>query len=124
MATVRYLVQDVDSALRFYVDVLGFEEKRRMGPPFAMVAKGDLTVWLSGPASSAARPMPDGRTPQPGGWNRLVVEVKDLAATVNDLKARGVTFRNEIVTGLGGKQIVLDDPSGNPVELFQPAAPR
>ena len=120
MAQVRYLVSDVDAAVQFYVDLLGFAVKQRMGPPFAMVSRGDLTLWLSGPRSSAARPMPDGRQPAPGGWNRLVVEMDDIAATVTALKSKGVQFRNEILTGVGGKQIVLDDPSGNPVELFQP----
>ncbi len=121
MATVRYIVNDVDAAVQFYVDLLGFAVKQRQGPPFAMVSRGDLTLWLAGPRASAARPMPDGRQPVPGGWNRLVIEVDDIAATVAGLKGKRVKFRNDIVTGVGGKQIVLDDPSGNPVELFQPA---
>ena len=121
MAVVRYLVPDVDQAVGFYVDRLGFALVQRWGPPFAIVARGDLTLWLSGPESSAARPMPDGRRPEPGGWNRLVVEVDDLAATVEALKREGVVFRNDVVSGPGGQQILLEDPAGNPVELFQGA---
>jgi catechol 2,3-dioxygenase-like lactoylglutathione lyase family enzyme len=121
MVQIRYLVTDVEAAARFYVDHLGFSIGQRMGPAFASVVRGEVTLWLSGPRSSAARPMPDGRQPQPGGWNRLVIQVDDIAAKVAELKAAGVTFRNEVVIGPGGRQIVLDDPSGNPVELFQPA---
>src|SRR4051794_24082962 len=121
MAVVRYLVRDVDEAVGFYVGRLGFVEVERWGPAFAIVARGDLTLWLSGPQSSAARPMPDGRSPEPGGWNRLVVEVDDLAATVDELSRGGIVFRNDVVTGPGGRQIVLDDPAGNPIELFQAA---
>ena len=118
-ATVRYLVADVDRAVEFYRDRLGFELVEQMGPAFARVRRDDLTIWLSGPASSAARPMPDGRQPVPGGWNRFVIEVEDLEARVASLAAAGVTFRNEIVVGPGGKQILVDDPDGNPVELFE-----
>jgi len=121
MPTVRYLVRNVDAAVSFYTAHLGFELERRMGPPFAIVTRGDLRLWLSGPESSAARPMPDGRRPEPGGWNRLVIEVVDLQATVQQLRQAGVAFRNQIVNGPGGKQILLEDPSGNPIELFQPA---
>jgi len=121
MATVRYLVRSVDAAVSFYTAHLGFELERRMGPPFAIVRRGDLRLWISGPESSAARPMPDGRRPEPGGWNRLVIEVVDLQATVQQLRQAGVAFRNQIVNGPGGKQILLEDPSGNPIELFQPA---
>jgi len=121
MAEVRYMVHDVDAALDFYTKFLGFALKERMGPPFASISRGDLTLWLSGPRTSAARPMPDGRQPEPGGWNRLVIQVKDLQATVTEMKKAGVKFRNEIVTGPGGKQILVEDPSGNPIELFQPA---
>jgi len=117
---VRYIVDDVDGAIGFYTDQLGFVLERRMGPAFAIVSAGDLSLWLSGPQSSAARPMPDGRQPEPGGWNRLVIEVEDLESRVRELKARGVSFRNEIVTGPGGKQVLIDDPAGNPVELFEP----
>ena len=120
MATIRYLVQDVDAALEFYTTWLGFELTERWGPPFAIVSKGDLHLWLSGPQTSAAKPMPDGRQPEPGGWNRLVIEVVDLETLVADLKAAGMKFRNEIIEGPGGKQILAEDPSGNPLELFQP----
>lgn len=122
MATVRYLVKDVDEAVAFYVDQLGFTAAERWGPPFAVVTRDDLNLWLAGPASSAARPMPDGAAPAPGGWNRLVVEVDDIAERVAALRASGARFRNEIVTGPGGSQILVEDPSGNPVELFQAAS--
>jgi catechol 2,3-dioxygenase-like lactoylglutathione lyase family enzyme len=120
MATVRYLVDDVSAAAAFYTEHLGFTLEQQMGSPFAIVSSGDLTLWLSGPESSAARPMPDGRQPEPGGWNRLVIQVEDLEARVEQLRRAGLTFRNEIVTGPGGKQIVLEDSAGNPVELFEP----
>ena len=118
-AAVRYLVADVDRAVAFYVEHLGFELVEQMGPAFAQVRSGDLTVWLSGPASSAARPMPDGRQPVAGGWNRFVLEVDDLAARVEVMRAAGVTFRNAIVSGPGGKQILAEDPDGNVIELFE-----
>ena len=121
MASIRYMVHDVDASINFYTQRLGFTLTQRMGPAFATVAKGDLTLWLSGPQTSAARPMPDGRKPEPGGWNRLVIEVSDITALVNTLKAAGVCSRNEIISGPGGKQILIEDPSGNPIELFQPA---
>jgi catechol 2,3-dioxygenase-like lactoylglutathione lyase family enzyme len=121
MATVRYLVADVEAALKFYTQRLGFTEGENYGAPFASVHRGDLELWLAGPQSSAARPMPGGAQPQPGGWNRLVIEVEDLAALVAELQAAGVRFRNEIVTGPGGQQILIEDPSGNPIELFQAA---
>jgi catechol 2,3-dioxygenase-like lactoylglutathione lyase family enzyme len=119
MATVRYLVDEVDACVTFYTEQLGFEVGRRMGP-FAMVRRGDLELWLSGPETSAARPMPDGRKPEPGGWNRFVIEVEDLEATVATLRAAGGRFRNDIISGPGGKQILAEDPAGNPIELFQP----
>lgn len=119
MAVVRYLVTDVDPALAFYTQHLGFEVENRMGPPFAILKRGDLRMWLSGPGTSAARDMPDGRTPEPGGWNRVVVEVDDIEETVTRLKAAGLKFRNDIVRGPGGAQILAEDPSGNPVELFE-----
>jgi catechol 2,3-dioxygenase-like lactoylglutathione lyase family enzyme len=121
MATVRYLVADVGAAVSFYVDRLGFEEVQRFGPAIAIVRRGDLDLWLAGPISSAARPMPDGRTPEPGGWNRVVIEVKDLDARVEALAAIGAVFRNDVVEGPGGRQILVEDPSGNVVELFEPA---
>jgi len=121
MATVRYLVKDVDRAIAFYTQHLDFVPKRQMGPAFAIVSRDDLILWLSGPQSSAARPMPDGRRPEPGGWNRLVLEVKDLPSRVASMKQAGLRFRNDIVVGPGGKQILVEDPDGNPVELFEPA---
>ena len=116
--TVRYLVGDVDRAVAFYRDQLGFELVEQMGPAFARVRRDDLTLWLSGPASSAARPMPDGRQPGAGGWNRFVIEVDDLESKVAAMAAAGVRFRNAIVTGPGGRQILAEDPDGNPIELF------
>ncbi len=117
---VRYLVDDVDAARDFYVTHLGFELVWSAGAAFAEIARGNLRLLLSGAGSSAARPMPDGRQPGPGGWNRIHLIVDDIAGEVERLGAAGVTFRSEIVTGSGGAQIVFDDPSGNPVELFQP----
>jgi len=121
MGTVRYLVDDVDRAISFYTTRLGFTLVERWGKAFAMVARDGVTVWLSGPESSAARPMPDGRQPGPGGWNRFVVELRDLESRVASMKRDGVAFRNEIVTGPGGKQILVEDGCGNVVELFEPA---
>jgi catechol 2,3-dioxygenase-like lactoylglutathione lyase family enzyme len=120
MATVRYLVKDVSEAVAFYRGELGFELKQQFGPAMAILARGDLTLWVAGPPASAAKPMPDGRKPEPGGWNRFVVEVDDLAGLVARLRERGVKFRNEILDGPGGKQILCEDPSGNVVELFEP----
>jgi catechol 2,3-dioxygenase-like lactoylglutathione lyase family enzyme len=120
MAVVRYIVDDVDAAVAFYTGHLGFALDQQMGPAFALVSHGDLTLWLSGPQSSAARPMPDGSRPEPGGWNRLVLAVEDLDAEVERLKRAGLSFRNAIVTGPGGKQILLEDSAGNPIELFEP----
>jgi len=119
MSTVRYLVNDVQISIEFYVKCLGFELIEQMGPAFAVVAKGDLRLWLSGPQSSAARPMPDGRKPEAGGWNRFVVEVDDIESLVASMKSAGIAFRNQIITGPGGRQILAEDPSGNPVEIFQ-----
>jgi catechol 2,3-dioxygenase-like lactoylglutathione lyase family enzyme len=119
MAVFRYLVGDVDAAIAFYTAHLGFTLEQRMGPAFGIVTRDDLSLWLSGPQSSAARPMSDGRQPEPGGWNRLVLEVDDLESKVAELKGAGLSFRNEIVTGPGGRQIVLEDGDGNPVELFE-----
>lgn len=118
MATVRYLVRDVDAALAFYA-ALGFTLADRWGPPFAIVTRGDLTLWLSGPGTSAAKPMPDGAKPESGGWNRIVIELDDIDATVAALKATGTRFRNQPISGPGGKQVLVDDPSGNPIELFE-----
>ena len=119
MAVIRYLVGDVDVGVEFYTNILGFELVEKWGPPFAMVKRGDLTLWLSGPGSSASRPLPDGSKPVPGGWNRLVLETDDLASLVAKLTQSGARFRSEIVSGPGGKQVLVNDPSGNPIELFE-----
>jgi len=124
MATVRYLVRDVHASVDFYVGRLGFEVVQQFGPAMAIVRRGDLTLWLAGPAASAARPMPDGRKPEPGGWNRIVVETDDIESLVAALKSAGAAFRNEIISGPGGRQTLCDDPSGNVVELFEPAPSR
>ena len=116
---VRYLVGDIERSVAFYVEHLGFTLEEQMGTAFARVRRDDLTLWLSGPASSAARPMPDGRQPEAGGWNRFVIEVDDLSARVAAMTAAGITFRNAIVSGPGGKQILAEDPDGNPIELFE-----
>ena len=120
MATVRYLVNDVDAAIAFY-SALGFELADRWGPPFAVMKLGDLTLWVSGPGTSASKPLSDGSKPHPGGWNRLVIEVGDLDATVTELSAKGGRFRSEPIQGPGGRQVLCDDPSGNPIELFEPS---
>lgn len=121
MASVRYLVHDVDAAAAFYTRHLGFALQQQFGPNMAILARDDLTLWLAGPTASAARPMPDGRRPEPGGWNRFVLQVDDLPGVVTRLRAAGIPFRNDVVTGPGGRQILCEDPSGNIVELFQPA---
>jgi catechol 2,3-dioxygenase-like lactoylglutathione lyase family enzyme len=118
---VRYMVDDVESAVAFYTTHFGFELRTDFAPAFADVVRGNLRLLLSGPTSSAGRPMPDGRTPEPGGWNRIHLIVEDIATDVERLRGAGLTFRNEIVSGPGGQQILIDDPSGNPIELFQPA---
>lgn len=123
MVSVRYLVRDVDQAIAFYTR-LGFALRQQFGPAMAIMARDDLTLWLAGPRASAAKPMPDGRTPEPGGWNRFVLQVTGLADLVVTLRAQGVTFRNDVVDGPGGRQILCEDPSGNVVELFEPAASR
>ena len=120
MAQVRYMVEDVDAAVSFYRDRLGFALIQQYGPAMAILEREDLQIWLAGPASSAARPMPDGSKPTAGGWCRIVLTVADLDATVRDLTAAGVAFRNEIIAGPGGRQVLCEDPSGNPIELFQP----
>jgi catechol 2,3-dioxygenase-like lactoylglutathione lyase family enzyme len=124
MATVsvRYIVQDVDVAIEFYCRHLGFAEMMHPAPTFAMLSRGDLRLVLSAPsgAGGGGQSMPDGTKPEPGGWNRFMLEVPDLATTVSELRSADVEFRNDIVTGVGGKQILLDDPSGNPIELFEP----
>ena len=117
---VRYMVDDVAAAIAFYTTHLGFALVSDMGPPFAEVQRGDLSLLLSGPQSSAGRAMPDGRKPGPGGWNRIQLIVDDIEAEVARLRAAGVPFRNEIIKGPGGAQILVEDPAGNVVELFQP----
>ena len=121
MASVRYLVDDVDRAIEFYTTHLGFNLGLNAAPAFAEVTRGPLRLLLSGPTSSGARPMPDGAKPVPGGWNRIHLIVDDITAEVARLRAAGLTFRNDILKGPGGQQILLLDPAGNPVELFQPA---
>jgi catechol 2,3-dioxygenase-like lactoylglutathione lyase family enzyme len=118
---VRYMVDDVEAAVAFYTGHLGFTLLTSAAPAFADVTRGDLRLLLSGPASSAGRPMPDGTKPVPGGWNRIEFVVDDIVAEVDRLRGAGLRFRNDIVTGPGGSQILFDDPSGNPIELFQPA---
>ena len=120
MTAFRYLVSDVEQAKAFYVGLLGFRLVKQWGPAFAEVELGNVSVWLSGPQASAARPMPDGAKPTPGGWNRVVVVVEDLATRVEELKAAGVSFRNTILSGPGGSQILAEDGVGNVVELFEP----
>jgi catechol 2,3-dioxygenase-like lactoylglutathione lyase family enzyme len=125
MATVnvRYIVDDVDAAIAFYGERLGFDVDLHPAPGFAILSRGDLRLMVNAPGGGggAAQPMPDGRVPEPGGWNRIQLEVSDLAEEVAALRDAGAEFRNEIVTGRGGKQILLDDPAGNPIELFEPA---
>ncbi|HWD01780.1 MAG TPA: VOC family protein [Amycolatopsis sp.] len=125
MATVsvRYIVDDVDTAIAFYRDHLGFTVVMHPAPTFAMLTHGDLRLVLSAPGGGpggGSQPMPDGRVPRPGGWNRFALEVEDLDATVSRLRAVGVSFRSDVIEGVGGRQVLLDDPAGNPVELFQP----
>ena len=127
MATVqvRYIVHDVDAAIVFYTKQLGFALDMHPSPPFAMLSRGDLRLVLSAPnpLAGGGQSLPDGTRPEPGGWNRFALQVHDLAATVEALRASGARFRNEIVSGVGGKQILVEDPSGNPIELFEPTIP-
>jgi catechol 2,3-dioxygenase-like lactoylglutathione lyase family enzyme len=129
MVSVRYIVDDVDAAIAFYCERLGFREVMHPASMFAMLSRGDLRLLLSSPVGpggpgGGSQAMPDGTRPEPGGWNRISLEVDDLEAEVEALRAAGVRFRNEIVVGVGGNQILLDDPSGNPVELFEPTSSR
>ena len=117
---VRYMVDDVEAAIAFYTTYFDFELLTNQAPAFADVQRGNLRLLLSGPSSSAARPMPDGRQPEPGGWNRIHLLVDDLASEVERLRSAGLDFRNDIVKGPGGSQVLIDDPAGNPIELFQP----
>src|SRR5678815_3616012 len=121
LVNVRYMVDDVQTAVDFYTTHLGFTLRMSAAPAFADVLRGNLRLLLSGPTSSAGRPMPDGTVPKPGGWNRINLVVGDIAAEVGRLRAAGLTFRNDVVSGPGGQQILVEDPSGNVVELFQPA---
>ena len=126
MATaVRYIVDDVDAAVAFYCHQLGFREVMHPAPAFAMLTRNDLRLYLSAPGGlgGGGQAMPDGTVPRPGGWNRFQIEVDDLDATVDRLRAAGVRFRSDIIVGVGGRQILADDPSGNPVELFEPGRP-
>ena len=120
--SVRYIVDDVDAAIAFYTERLGFTVERHPAPGFAMLARGDLRLLVTevGGPGGATQPMPDGRRPEPGGWNRIQLPVDDLDREAEVLRQAGVQFRNDIVTGFGGKQILLDDPAGNPIELFEP----
>jgi catechol 2,3-dioxygenase-like lactoylglutathione lyase family enzyme len=124
IVNVRYMVDDVEAAVAFYTSHFGFTLRSNAAPAFADVVRGNLRLLLSGRTSSAGRPMPDGREPGPGGWNRIHFIVDDIDAEVERLRAAGLRFRNDVVTGPGGKQILVDDPSGNPIELFQPADER
>jgi len=121
LVNVRYMVDDVDASVDFYTKHLGFTLRMSAAPAFADVVRGNLRLLLSGPKSSAGRPMPDGAVPEPGGWNRIHLIVSDIVAEVDRLRAAGLPFRNDVVKGPGGQQILLEDPSGNVVELFQPA---
>jgi catechol 2,3-dioxygenase-like lactoylglutathione lyase family enzyme len=127
MATVsvRYIVNDVDAAIGFYCGLLGFDEVMHPAPTFAMLSRGGLRLVLSAPGGGpgGGQATPDGRLPEPGGWNRFQIEVNDLAATVEQLRAQGAFFRSDIIEGVGGKQILLEDPSGNAIELFEPTRP-
>ena len=123
--SIRYIVNNVDAAITFYCENLGFTEVMHPAPAFAMLSRGDLRLVLSAPGGGpgGGQAMPDGTLPQPGGWNRFSIEVTDLASTVAKLRGNGVRFRSDVVAGVGGKQIIAEDPSGNPVELFEPALP-
>ena len=121
MAGVRYIVDDVHQAIAFYTSHLDFELVQQFGPAMAILAKGDLRLWVAGPQASASKPMPDGSTPVPGGWNRIVVTVTQIEEQVAKLREAGIVFRNDIIQGPGGRQILCEDPAGNPIELFEPA---
>ena len=121
MAQFRYIVDNVDQAVAFYTSRLGFRLERQYGPAFAILQRQDLELWIAGPMASASKPMPDGAKPVPGGWNRIVIIVENLAGLVATLREDDVEFRNDILSGPGGQQILCQDPSGNPIELFQPA---
>lgn len=118
MAT-RYFVIDLGLSVKFYTELLGFELVEQWGPAFAIVSREDISLWLSGPGTSAAKPMPDGSVPTPGGWNRIVVSVNDLGSLVQRLQNEGVEFRGEVISGPGGSQVLIEDPDGNPIEIFE-----
>jgi catechol 2,3-dioxygenase-like lactoylglutathione lyase family enzyme len=118
-AVVRYLVDDVDACIPFY-EALGFTVAERWGPPFAILRRGSLSLWVSGPGTSATKPLSDGAQPIPGGWNRIVIEVEDINVALEQVRNAGAKLRNELISGPGGHQVLLEDPAGNPVELFQP----
>ena len=120
MAAVRYIVKDVDAAVTFYTSLLGFSVAEQYGPAMAIVTRGDLSLWLAGPRASASRPMPDGRQPESGGWARIVIETDDIESTAAALRDAGAAFRNDIISGPGGRQVIVEDPSGNAIEIFQP----
>jgi catechol 2,3-dioxygenase-like lactoylglutathione lyase family enzyme len=119
MATVRYIVHDVEAAIAFYTEALGFSVRQQFGGAMAILARDDLTLWVAGPLASASKALPDGRKPEPGGWNRFVLEVADLPTLSAELRERGVIFRSEVIEGPGGRQLLCEDPSGNPIELFE-----
>jgi catechol 2,3-dioxygenase-like lactoylglutathione lyase family enzyme len=121
VASVRYIVEDVDAAIAFYTEQLGFAEVMRPAPPFAMLARGDLRLLLSAPSGQGGggQTLPDGRRPEPGGWNRFQLVVEDLEGEIERLRAAGVTFRSDLIVGVGGDQVLIEDPSGNPIELFR-----
>ena len=121
MAQIRYIVNNVDETVSFYTDQLGFTLNQQFGPAMAILEKADIQLWVAGPAASASKPMPDGAQPEPGGWARFVLPVENIEKSVSELSANGVKFRNDIVEGPGGKQCLCLDPSGNVIELFEPA---
>lgn len=120
MASVRYIVHDVNAAVAFYTEALGFSLRQQFGPAMAILEREGFSLWVAGPAASASKSMPDGRKPEPGGWNRFVLEVAELPALVKSLRRRGTVFRNDVLDGPGGRQILCEDPSGNAIELFEP----
>lgn len=121
MASIRYMVSDVEKSVEFYTELLGFSLSENWGGAIAILDLDDLRLWLAGPKTSAAKPMPNGDKPEPGGWNRFVLTVDDIEATVAKLRSAGASFRNEILAGPGGRQVLVNDPDGNPIELFQPS---
>ena len=120
MLSLRYIVRDVEASITFYTGILEFTLRQQFGPAMAILSRGDISLWIAEPLASASKAMPDGRLPEPGGWNRLILEVTDLPALVADLSKQGAKFRNDIIDGPGGRQILCEDPSGNLVELFEP----